>query len=399
MTLRLSPYPLTLFGGLVLVLLTHCSDRDALPSPRVVWATPTEVLGAQPDIVRPPWLVADGVMVIGRNLDMPPTRSFIKLDREDGSVLGLWNPPDAYSVGNGNKHVHGSVMAYNLDNRFIRIFDTERMEVAHDISLPSTATYISGLGSSVFTLQAVSYTESRVWQINLDTYDARPLFATADTDTSFFGFATLPVPYVNDQLDTCLLMLTRPSHRLSLNRFALINYPIARPEQADTIWLPRYFDTDNPPVFTVYHQGMVVCSDLENNQLVGIDINRKQIAWNRKTNTQSASDWPVAGNGRFYIAASSFLCLDITTGETVWENKEGTYGIQWGSNTDMAYSSPVVFLGNIALSASTGAPLWDALDEYDADKLPFWGKATVDAPNDRAYFTGKHGIYAILHPQ
>ena len=337
-------------------------------------------------------------MVIVRNTAPSYTRSFIKLDREDGSVLSSWDPADGYSVGNGNKHVCGPVMAYSLDNRFIRIFDTERMEVVRDLPLPGTATYISGLGPSVFALQAVSYTESRVWQINLDTYDARPLFTIADTDTSFFGFATLPVPYVNDQLDTCLLILTRPNARSSLNRFALINYPIASPEQADTIWLPRYFDTDNPPVFTVYHQGMVVCSDLENNQLAGINISRKHIVWTKQTNNRDGSDWPVAGDGRFYVAASSFWCLDIATGETVWENEEGNYGIQWGSNTDLAYSYPIIFLGNIALNASTGTPVWDALDEYNADKLPFWGRATADAPNGRVYFTGKHGIYAIHHP-
>ena len=380
------------------ILLFACNDRDALPDPYVVWATPAEVLGAQPDIIRPPWLVANGIMVIVRNTAPSYTRSFIKLNREDGSVLGSWDPADGYSVGNGNKHVYGSVMAYSLDNRFIRIFDTERMEVVHDLPLPGTATHISGLGSSVFALQAVSYTESRVWQINLDTYDARPLFTTADTDTSFFGFATLPVPYVNDQSDTCLLILTRPHQRLSLNRFALINYPIASPEQADTIWLPRYFDTDNPPVFTVYHQGMVVCSDLENNQLAGIDISRKHIVWTKQTNNRDGSDWPVAGDGRFYVAASSFWCLDIATGETVWENEEGNYGIQWDSNTDLAYSYPIIFLGNIALNASTGTPVWDALDEYNADKLPFWGKATVSDPSGRVYFTGKHSIYAIRHP-
>ena len=261
-------------------------------------------------------------MVIVRNTAPSYTRSFIKLDREDGSVLSSWDPADGYSVGNGNKHVCGPVMAYSLDNRFIRIFDTERMEVVRDLPLPGTATYISGLGPSVFALQAVSYTESRVWQINLDTYDARPLFTIADTDTSFFGFATLPVPYVNDQLDTCLLILTRPNARSSLNRFALINYPIASPEQADTIWLPRYFDTDNPPVFTVYHQGMVVCSDLENNQLAGINISRKHIVWTKQTNNRDGSDWPVAGDGRFYVAASSFWCLDIATGETVWKMKK-----------------------------------------------------------------------------
>ncbi len=393
------PYLLTAFGGLAFGLLPACRDRDTLPTPAVAWATPTEVLGARPDIIRPPWLVADGVMVITTDAERSYNRSFVKLDREDGSVLGRWNPNDGYSVGNGNKYVHGSVMAYtSYDNRSIRIFNTDRMDVVHDFPLPGTATYISGLGPNVFALQAVNYTTSRVWQISLDTYAARPLFTTAVTDTSFFGFVTLPVPYLNDQLDTGLLMLTRPAGRVSLNRFALINYLVAHPEQSDTIWLPRYFDTDNPPVFTVYDQGMAVCSDLENNQLIGVDINRKQVAWVRKTNNWQGSDWPVAGDGKFYVAASSFICLDITTGETIWENQEGDYGIQWGSNTDLTYSFPVIFLGNIALSASTGAPLWDALDEYNADKLPFWGKATVDDLKERVYYSGKHSVYAIYHP-
>lgn len=382
----------------LLISTLSCWKAERDPAPEIIWERPLSVMMEDycchsVGNVSPPILLPGPSLLVSGTHEGSLASTFFNLPLSDLSASQRWEDSVSWFLPGASKHFTQEGMVFDSRREEAICIDLSSMETRWRIPAESSRSGFELLGDYIYLIRSSSHID--FVQLDLEGQSERTVYRIPPSETGTFAINPTPDFYQTEEGEHALVTV----EKADTAGYWLTHFNISQDSLLWRVPLTGFSESPHEPNFAQAANGRAMVSSLDG--LSVYELSTGQRLWSRQRFIDSQVENPVIYEDKVIVPGSNAItCRDLSTGARIWELRQGTHGIRWGSSFEMAFAGHYFFLSHNPINVETGEMYWRAVDQWGEQRYDtFEGPPAADLPGKALYYTNNESLFKIKLPE